>query len=375
LRVTFLLQQFQDLDLICPVAEAASAAPDMAVSVAVLTKVAVPASRRLQLLRERGARISFWHGRDVAARRIDLPPGTLDVGVTASDGGAPGARCASAFVQVANAAGAVTLNLQHGLDNSGLTYGTPHGHKTAQFSASFVLAWGGFERLTVAASAETRAKVVPVGCPKRRLSRADVPDFPVNGRPVIAVFENLHWRRYDDPYRRRFVQDLIETARAAPDLVFLLKPHMGGRWFSQAQVGRPLPDNLVLADPAAPQWWRFTADAFLAHATAAITTPSTIALDAARYDLPTALVAYGIEAENYMPLPRIERSEDWMDFVQAVRAGKADTGRARAFKDAATLPGEPADAVARIITVIRLAGEKQSHAAMLAKLGVPIPPA
>ena len=56
----------------------------------------------------------------------------------------------------ANAAGAATLNLQHGLDNSGLTYGTPHGHKTAQFSARFVLTWGGFERLTVAAMPNPR---------------------------------------------------------------------------------------------------------------------------------------------------------------------------------------------------------------------------
>ncbi len=56
-------------------------------------------------------------------------------------------------------------------------------------------------------------------------------DFPHADRPFIAVFENLHWRRYDDAYRARFVSDLAATAEAAPDMRFVVKPHMGGQWF------------------------------------------------------------------------------------------------------------------------------------------------
>lgn len=374
LRVVFLLQQFQDIDLICPVAEAAVLSPDLEVLVAILSKIAVPASRRLASLQARGAEIRFWRARDLAALRLDLGAGAVDVGVTASDGGGPGSRLAAAFVEAANAQGAATLNLQHGLDNGGLTYGEPHRYKREQFGSRFVLTWGGFARLTRSANEDTRAKVVPVGCTKRRLQRSDVPDFPERARHFIAVFENLHWVRYDDHYRRRFVADLVTTARGNPDLLFLLKPHMGGQWsakagrFTKAGQYRDLPENLVVADPAQPRWRRFGADAFLAYAKAVVTTPSTIALDAARYDLPVALVTYGIEADNYAPLERLENTQGWADFVQHVRGGTVDMAPVRAFRDAAALPG---DAVARTLSVIRLAAAGRNRDEIVARLDSP----
>lgn len=362
LRVLFLLQQFQDLDLICPVAEAACLHDGFDVHVAILTKIAVPAGRRLRILRERGATVTFWRARDLIDGAVRISPGDFDAAVTASDGPGPGARYAAAFVRAANAAGIATLNIQHGLDNTGLTYGPPG----ASFNARLILTWGGFDRLSEAADELTRAKIVPVGCPKRRLTRADAADFPLAGQPFIAVFENLHWRRYSAAYRQHFVQDLIDAASAAPDLVFVLKPHMGGRWFTREHAERPLPPNLLVADPGTHQWRRFAADSFLAHATAVITTPSTIALDAARYDLPTALVAYGISAENYEPLFRIEGAGDWHTFVGKVREGGHSMAAVRHFLATAALPG---DAVARILTVIRLAAEDRTQPEILAATG------
>lgn len=361
LRVLFLLQQFQDLDLTCPVAEAAAA--EMEVTVAVLTKIAIPATRRLEPLRARGARIAFWRARDLADGKISIAPGDFDAAVTASDGAGQGARYAVAFVRAANAAGIATLNLQHGLDNSGLTFGPRPAAGAILFNARFVLTWGGFERLTEAADPATRAKVIPVGCPKYRLRAEDAADFPLASQRFIAVFENLHWWRYSPTYRNRFVQDLIAVARATPDLVFVLKPHMGGRWFTRTNAERPLPDNLIVADPALPQWRRFVADSFLAHAMAVITTPSTIALDAARYGLPTALVGYGLPAENYAPLCRIEEAADWGAFLQQVRTGSHDMTKVRRFHDAAVIPG---DAVARTLDVISLAARGRSQAEILA---------
>jgi hypothetical protein len=361
LRVIFLLQQFQDLDLILPVAEAATV--EMEVTVAILTKIAVPATRRLRPLRERGAKLLFWRARELTAGKAGITLGDFDAAVTASDGAGPGARYATAFVRTANAAGIATLNLQHGLDNSGLTFGPPPAVDAVQFKSRFVLTWGGFERLTEAAAPATRAKVIPVGCPKCRLRPEDAADFPLAGRRFIAVFENLHWRRYGDDYRNRFVQDLVEIARETPDLIFVLKPHMGGRWFTRTNAQRPLPDNLIVADPSAPQWRRFAADSFLAHAAGAITTPSTIALDAARYGLPTALVGYGLPAENYAPLFRIEQTPDWGTFVRQVQVGDHDMTKVKRFHDAAVLPG---NAVARTLDVIRLAAGGRSQAEILA---------
>lgn len=364
-RVLFLLQQFQDIDLIVPVAEAASACADLDVRVVVVSKIAVPVSRRLQSISGNGGRVEFWLAADLLENRIDTARVAADVAMTASEGRASGARLANAFVAASGKAGATCMTLQHGLDNAGLTYGPPI-RPPNELKSDLVLIWGGPQRLTNAACAEVRKKVVPVGCPKRVFDGGAFAEFPLADRKTIAVFENLHWRRYDDSYRTRFVRDLVDTVIAAPDFTFVLKPHMGGRWFTRQQGnGRALPDNLVMADPAAATWRRFTADAYLAHAAAVITTPSTIAFDAARYGLPTAVVTYGISAENYEPILRLDLAEDWLAFVEQIRTGAYDRGRLRAFRNAAAIPG---DAVARILTVIRMAGAKQAHGDILAAL-------
>jgi hypothetical protein len=357
LRVLLLLQQFQDIDLIVPIAEAASAQPDIEVRVAVLSKIAVPASRRLRMLCGNGAQIEFWHGIDLLGDRIAPDRFAADVAINASEGPGAGARFARAFVAASRAAGARVLTVQHGLDNGGMTFGPRVPGKA--FMADLILTWGGAHRLSDAASPEVKARAVPVGCPKRVFHRRDFAGFPHADRPFIAVFENLHWRRYSDAYRARFVRDLAATAEAAPDMSFVVKPHMGGQWFVHGGSNAPLPPNVEIAHPAAPRWRRFTADAFLAHASAVVTTPSTIALDAGRYGVPTALVAYGIAAQNYHPLPRLERSEDWLAFVDLVRRGSYDRGKLDAFFADAVLPG---DAVGRILAVIRLAGARRSPA-------------
>lgn len=364
LRVQFLLQQFQDLDLIVPIAEAASSCADLDVRVAVLAKISIPASRRLRTIHGNGGKIEFRHAPDLLNSRLAAACFAADVAVTASEGPGFGARFARAFVAGSLAAGARVVSLQHGLDNGGLTYGPQLSPRSLM--SDVILTWGGLDRLTHAACPETRAKVIPVGCPKRLFAREDFRDFPYADRPFIAVFENLHWRRYGESYRARFVEDLVALAESAPDLTFVLKPHMGGQWFTRrGHAARPLPANLKVADPTSPEWRRFTADAFLVHASAVITTPSTIALDAARYGVPAALVSYGISAQNYAPLPRLERREDWLDFAEQIRRGVYDRKRLESFLADAALPG---DVVARILTVIRMAGARRPLAEILSSV-------
>ncbi len=363
LRVLLLLQQFQDIDVIVPIAETASVQPDIEVRVAVLSKIAVPASRRLRTLCRNGARIEFWHGADLLGGRIAPERFAADVAVNASEWPGAGGRFARAFVAASRAAGAQALTLQHGLDNGGITFG-PKPRPNA-FIADLILTWGGLHRLTDAASPEVKARAIPVGCPKRVFARGDFTAFPHADRPFIAVFENLHWRRYNDGYREQFVSDLAATAEAAPDMSFIVKPHMGGQWFVRGGSGAQLPPNVEIAHPAAARWRRFTADAFLAHASAVITTPSTIALDAARYGVPAALVTYGIAAGNYHPLPRLDRSADWLAFVDQVRRGSYDRTALEAFFADAVVSG---DAVARILTVIRLAAARRSPAELRSAL-------
>ncbi len=66
--------------------------------------------------------------------------------------------------------------------------------------------------------------------------------------------------------------------------------------------------------------------------TAVITTPSTVALDAARYGLPVAVFAGGLDLSNYQPLPLLQTLADWQAFVKA----SLDTAQRASLKNAAS---------------------------------------
>jgi hypothetical protein len=81
--------------------------------------------------------------------------------------------------------------------------------------------------------------------------------------------------------------------------------------------------------------------------------------------VPAALVTYGIDAQNYHPLQRLEQFADWLAFVDQIRRGSYDRTQLEAFFADAVVPG---DAVARILTIIRMAGARRSAAEMLSVL-------
>ncbi len=111
-------------------------------------------------------------------------------------------------------------------------------------------------------------------------------------------------------------------------------------------------DNLVIADPTDPKWENFTAPALLEVADAAITTPSTVALDAARLGRPVAVVGYDLALEKYHPLPILRKSHDWTDWVNQLTSTEGyhklqQTGQR--FLQKQTLSG---DATSRIVTYV-----------------------
>jgi hypothetical protein len=81
--------------------------------------------------------------------------------------------------------------------------------------------------------------------------------------------------------------------------------------------------------------------------------------------VPAALVTYEIAAANYHPMLRLEQSVDWLQFVNQIRRGSYDRTKLDAFFADAVMPG---DAVARIITVIRMAAARDAPADIVAVL-------
>ncbi|HET8711312.1 MAG TPA: hypothetical protein VFM32_08045 [Spongiibacteraceae bacterium] len=229
-------------------------------------------------------------------------------------------RLAKKITDVANELGIYTATLQHGLENVGLTYNDElQAVKKVSFASKRVYLWGELNTLHHDVSPQTRNKCLPVGCPKpSHPNPADLPPHLLGSAEiVIGVFENLHWHRYSDEYRSFFISGIERLAVMFPSVTFLVKPHNAGMWLTSQFEGAMLnAANLIIADPRDPKWEAFTANDLLGHLSAVITTPSTVALDAARYELPVAVVWHTLLLENYLPLFAISSEGDWENFVQ-----------------------------------------------------------
>jgi glycosyltransferase involved in cell wall biosynthesis len=224
------------------------------------------------------------------------------------------------IVSLANEMGMPTYTMQHGYENIGLTYTDkryPIEH--VAFASKGIFTWGHSDLLHPGVPETTREKCIPVGCCKLIPSEVTRLPLPMNGARVIGIFENLHWDRYDTSYAERFILDTQSLASRYPDILFLVKPHHAGQWLTSRYKGvAPIAPNLVIADPARPEWEQFTASQLISSLDGVITTPSTVALDAARAGKPVAVVGYDLDLSLYRPLPILTRSEDWMAFLHDI---------------------------------------------------------
>ena len=347
-----LIDIHQDLDVLLPVLLALQSRGEMRLRIAVTDWLVAESPRVLNIL---------------AAHHLDFdihPREAVQAGEAPSLAGADGVlagaetnvrphKAGHSLVSRANARGLATFTLQHGLENIGLTYKDQQHGEDVRFAAATIFTWGARRDLAPWTAPETRAAVVPVGSPKSAPA-------PAHGAPLnqghwartVGVFENLHWRRFDEAYRQRVLDDLGAAAAAHEDTLFLIKPHHAGRWTSRnrALVGeRP---NLVVVDPTDSAWEPHTAPALIASVDAVLTTPSTVALDAARTGRPVAVFGYDLDLPLYAPLPIVRGLQD----LEAFLADEGDDWlmRNEGFLQRARLPGRADHRIAaRIAKALR----------------------
>lgn len=339
LLVAMTLQQ--DLDILLPVITAAQERHEIALTVAVPHALLKDSPRLYRALL--AARIV-----PRAMTEKEILAGTLwvdaayDALLTAAESDLPAHRLGHALAKQGRARGARTYTVQHGYENVGLTYfDRAHGAEV-RLASGTVFTWQNLRRLQVPTPPATLRRCVAVGCPKPIGSAAAALPMPAARGPLVAVFENLHWHRYSDRYRNRFLSDLRASARALPDWRFLVKPHHAGRWLAEQREGRSAEaENLLIVDPIDPAWEPFTAPALIAHVDAVVSTPSTVALDAARAGKPVAVAGYDLDLPLYEPLPILRSGEDWRRFLrESDRAQLAELGRR--FVERAIIPGDGA---------------------------------
>ncbi|MDX2235646.1 MAG: ABC transporter ATP-binding protein [Hyphomonadaceae bacterium] len=215
-------------------------------------------------------------------------------------------------------AGLSTIAVQHGLENVGLSYFDAYQGVDVRFAAQTVLSWMPLAALPPETPPDTLAKVKVIGRPHFRPDRKKPGvEWPGPARVDVAVFENLHWRRYSDAYRAQLLGDLEAFCMKMPSLSVLVRPHPEGRWLTDRYKGQlPAAQNLTIAAPDDPIWRGVTAQDILGRARFVFTTPSTIAVDAAEYKLPVGIFAYGVPLPLYAPLPMISGVDDMVHIVE-----------------------------------------------------------
>ena len=304
--------------------------------------------------------------RSAVRRRLAPELDGVDGVLTASDTSAGPHRSAHGLAIRAVAQGLAAFTLQHGFENIGLTYRDRASGGDIVFASDTIFIWGAPETLPDWVPAETRVKIKPLGSPKATpppATRLRISDR--SWRRTIGVFENLHWDRFDDAYRRHFLEDLTAAAEADADVLFLVKPHHAGRWLSKNPEALRQTDNLKILDPADPAWQPYTAPVLLASMDAAITTPSTVAIDAARAGRPVAVTGYGLDLQVYSPLPILGSAPDWRAFLD--EPPTAAVWRNERFLDRVLLPGKADHRIAARIDQRLLNAKRDVRVAIVAQ--------
>jgi hypothetical protein len=313
IRLLCFVDLVQDIDLILPIAVAARASGKFDVRIC-QTSWLIDLSPRVKALLAGAGFDSILVSRNAVLAGLKPDLNSVDALLMASESTAEPHRFGHALATRANAAQVRTFVMQHGLENIGLTY---RGDGDHDFASAHILTWGDPRNLPDWVPETRRCRCIGVGTPKPAHDAA-VADLllPHGGPPIVGVFENLHWKRYSAQYTTAFLADLAATIAARPDLLFIVKPHHAGRWLTKNSdvLDRSVP-NLIVADPTDPRWEPFTAGAIIERAAVVITTPSTVALDAARIARPVAVTGYDLDLPVYAPLPILRQAADWFDFI------------------------------------------------------------
>lgn len=314
-----LLVQFdlgQDLDVLLPIVQAVRQRGNMDLRLVMTHWLQTESPRVWERLTGLGLDLTIVERK--AARlggAVDLRD--IDAVITAAETTLSAHKAGHALTRQANSKGLQTYTVQHGFENVGLLYKDDQHGPEVGFASRTVFCWCPLDLIPDWVREETRDKLVPVGCSKSTPPPVGMAQLPLSRHwdRVVGVFENLHWHRYDDAYRQDFVSDLTLMAREQPDTLFLVKPHHAGRWLVKNPVLPTDLANLLLVDPTDPEWHDLTAPALLSALDAVITTPSTVALDAARAGRPVAVVAQQLSLPLYQPLPLLADTDDWRQFL------------------------------------------------------------
>ncbi|TBD19910.1 hypothetical protein [Rhizobium ruizarguesonis] len=264
-------------------------------------------------------------------------------------------RLVHAAVLKANELGIPTISMQHGLEAPGLSYFDDRHTSDVKIASSSIFTYGDPARLPKEASSDLVRRCIPVGRFAPSTSRhlvtfkSSLEAINPRGLPVIAIFENLHWHRYEaDGYRGHFsahIERLVDTFK---DVFFVIKPHPAGVWL-QKNPRIATRANTFLLRRDDPEFAGVTAADLLSASQAAITTPSTVAVDATQLGRPVLVFANTLDLPLFEPLEIGRSYGDIEAFVTHALDGGESMDAVSSFKSSALAPGNVASNIVREI--------------------------
>jgi hypothetical protein len=332
-RLLVYIDLVQDIDVLLPVLLRARTQPGLSLRIKVARWLETAAPRVSALLRQHGLAFTT-----IPRRRVTAGEGPslwgIDGLLTASESDQEAHRAGHALTLRARRQGLPTFTLQHGIDS----LAPPEAPQIA-FASETILSWFTAGQAPDSVNASKRARLVPVGRPV-------LAGATVEPRYDIGLFENLHAARYTEDQRAEFFDRALALIRSRPDLLFHVRPHPAGP--GQGWIDRGVGDmpNVTLVTPAEAVRNTLSGTAAVATARRIITTPSTVALDAAGSGRPVALAFDG--GPLYSGLPVLRSAANWLDFT-----AEPDTTPSEDFLARFRVDPDPAGLVVdRLMTIL-----------------------
>ena len=331
-RVLVLVDLVQDLDVLLPVLLLLRSDEELSLQVVVSRWLETQSPRTGARLKAEGIGFRYVRRRDIIEGLAPSLGGTSAV-LAASESSHLAHAAGHALAARANGLGLATYSLQHGFEQIGL-YGLEAAK--ADFASRTVFCWFPPQATPADLPEATRVKLAHVGrpAPPGGWGRDPAPTYD------LGVFENLHWDRYGEADRASFRAGLIAVAEALPQVRIVLRPHPAGGWADT--LGHELARFGNIRRLGAPEMRARPEGGgeFLRGVSRVITTPSTVALDAALAGAPTALALSGGSA--YAPLPVLGDEQAWVAFASGAAY---DPGVLDQFRSQALVAGDGAPRV------------------------------
>lgn len=315
-RVLVLVDLIQDVDVLLPVLLGLQADTDLTPAIYVSRWLSRESPRTQALLALHRLPFRWVRRAQVIEGRSPSLKHMMAL-LTAAESSHPAHAAGFSLALRAKAAGLATYTLQHGLENVGL-----RGSEAAcTFASDSVFCWFPRDRTPAEMNPATRPKLIHVGRPS---SGCNPPRGPAEFD--VGVFENLHAPRYSDAERSRFFAGLGLMASSGARV--LLRPHPAaghGGLVARALASSP---RMIVQDPVGIRSEPVGVSRTIAACARIITTPSTVALDAALIGRPVALALEGGAA--FEGLPVLPDPEAWLMFAHGPSDPLANTRFLRA---------------------------------------------